>query len=80
MKAARQQIIIMAHLDTYAPMSDADTENNLGGLTLQGIDDNAMGLGVMLELAEHENIPPNMAFALSPPAVKKKETRRAESP
>jgi hypothetical protein len=26
MKAARQQIIIMAHLDTYAPMSDADTE------------------------------------------------------
>ncbi|MDY1037254.1 aminopeptidase [Enterobacteriaceae bacterium RIT714] len=47
-----QQIIIMAHLDTYAPMSDADTDNNLGGLTLQGIDDNAAGLGVMLELAE----------------------------
>ncbi|POT56447.1 aminopeptidase [Citrobacter amalonaticus] len=47
-----QQIIIMAHLDTYAPQSDADTEANLGGLTLQGIDDNAAGLGVMLELAE----------------------------
>ncbi|MEW5559313.1 aminopeptidase [Enterobacter asburiae] len=49
---ASQQIIVMAHLDTYAPHSDADTENNLGGLTLQGIDDNAMGVGVMLELAE----------------------------
>lgn len=49
---ASQQIIIMAHLDTYAPHSDTDSENNLGGLTLQGIDDNAMGVGVMLELAE----------------------------
>lgn len=49
---ASQQIIVMAHLDTYAPHSDADSENNLGGLTLQGIDDNAMGVGVMLELAE----------------------------
>jgi alkaline phosphatase isozyme conversion protein len=47
-----QQIIIMAHLDTYAPRSDADTDHNLGGLTLQGIDDNAAGVGVMLELAE----------------------------
>ncbi|MDX6021271.1 aminopeptidase [Scandinavium sp. V105_16] len=55
---ASQQIIVMAHLDTYAPHSDADTENNLGGLTLQGIDDNAMGVGVMLELAERlKNIP-----------------------
>jgi alkaline phosphatase isozyme conversion protein len=51
------QQIIMAHLDTYAPMSDADIDNNLGGLTLQGMDDNA-GLGVMLELAERmKNIP-----------------------
>ncbi|MFW0766798.1 aminopeptidase [Trabulsiella odontotermitis] len=49
---SRQQIIVMAHLDTYAPRSDADNENNLGGLTLQGMDDNALGLGVMLELAE----------------------------
>ncbi|MGP3590777.1 aminopeptidase [Vagococcus sp. WN89Y] len=47
-----QQIIIMAHLDTYAPQSDADINHNLGGLTLQGIDDNASGLGVMLELAQ----------------------------
>ncbi|MEO3741345.1 aminopeptidase [Kosakonia sp. WA-90] len=46
------QIIIMAHLDTYAPRSDADVDNNLGGLTLQGIDDNAASLGVMLELAQ----------------------------
>ncbi|MCI1035109.1 aminopeptidase [Raoultella terrigena] len=54
----RQQIIIMAHLDTYAPMSDSDVEKNLGGLTLQGIDDNALGLGVMLELAERlKNVP-----------------------
>ena len=55
---SRQQIIIMAHLDTYAPQSDKDVENNLGGLTLQGIDDNAMGLGVLLELADHlKNVP-----------------------
>ena len=55
---SRQQIIIMAHLDTYAPQGDKDVENNLGGLTLQGIDDNAMGLGVMLELAEQlKNVP-----------------------
>lgn len=47
-----QQIIVLAHLDTYAPQSDFDADNNLGGLTLQGIDDNAAGLGVMLELAE----------------------------
>lgn len=47
-----QQIIIMAHLDTYAPRSDADVDNNLGGLTLQGMDDNAAALGVMLELAQ----------------------------
>lgn len=47
-----QQIIILAHLDTFAPMSDSDTDHNLGGLTLQGIDDNAAGVGVMLELAD----------------------------
>ena len=46
--AARQQIIVMAHLDTYASMSDADVERNLGGLTLQGIDYNAVGVGVLL--------------------------------
>lgn len=49
---APQQIVILAHLDTYAPQSDIETEKNLGGLTLQGIDDNAAGLGIMLELAD----------------------------
>lgn len=49
---SKQQIIIMAHLDTYAPLSDGDNDKNLGGLALQGIDDNASGVGVMLELAE----------------------------
>ncbi|MBU9844249.1 aminopeptidase [Rahnella ecdela] len=47
-----QQIIVMAHFDTYVPQSDSDTNHNLGGLTLQGVDDNASGVGVMLELAE----------------------------
>lgn len=47
-----QQIIIMAHLDTWLPLSDSDSNRNLGGLSLQGVDDNASGLGVMLELAE----------------------------
>ncbi|NDJ56590.1 aminopeptidase [Enterobacteriaceae bacterium 4M9] len=47
-----QQIIIMSHLDTWSPLSDSDNDKNLGGLALQGIDDNASGLGVMLELAE----------------------------
>ncbi len=55
---ASQQIIILAHLDTYAPMSDSDVDSNLGGLTLQGMDDNAAGVGVMLELADRlKNIP-----------------------
>ncbi|RKQ41544.1 aminopeptidase [Enterobacter sp. R1(2018)] len=47
-----QQIVIMAHLDTYTPLTDNDVNDNLGGLTLQGVDDNASGLGVMLELAQ----------------------------
>ncbi|PVZ85690.1 aminopeptidase [Serratia sp. S1B] len=46
-----KQIIIMTHFDTYTPVSDDDVDNNLGGLTLQGVDDNASGVGVMLELA-----------------------------
>ncbi|HDL8663351.1 TPA: aminopeptidase [Yersinia enterocolitica] len=49
---AQKQIVIMAHFDTYTPQSDKDLDKNLGGLTLQGIDDNAAGVGVMLELAE----------------------------
>lgn len=47
-----KQIIIMAHFDTYTPISDDEVDNNLGGLTLQGVDDNASGVGVMLELAK----------------------------
>lgn len=47
-----QQIIILTHADTYLPQSDSDRQQNLGGLTLQGVDDNASGLGVMLELAQ----------------------------
>lgn len=47
-----QQIIIMTHSDTWLPQSDSDRQKNLGGLTLQGADDNASGLGVMLELAQ----------------------------
>ncbi|SUH35306.1 alkaline phosphatase isozyme conversion protein [Salmonella enterica subsp. enterica] len=31
-----QQIIIMAHLDTYAPQSDADVDANLGGYNVTG--------------------------------------------
>lgn len=49
---SHQQILITAHLDTYTPMSDADVNANLGGLSLQGSDDNASGVGVLLELAE----------------------------
>ncbi|AJJ63736.1 aminopeptidase [Yersinia aldovae] len=48
----QKQIIVMAHFDTYTPQSDSDLDKNLGGLTLQGVDDNAAGVGVMLELAE----------------------------
>ncbi|MFS2225401.1 aminopeptidase [Pantoea sp. B65] len=47
-----QQILVVTHLDTWSPLSDADVQRNLGGLRLQGADDNAAGLGVMLELAQ----------------------------
>ncbi|WP_241679979.1 aminopeptidase [Serratia oryzae] len=47
-----KQIIIMAHFDTYTPLGDHEVHNNLGGPTLQGVDDNASGVGVMLELAQ----------------------------
>ena len=49
---SRKQVVIAAHFDTYTPQSDEDLDNSLGGLTLQGVDDNASGIGVMLELAE----------------------------
>ncbi|WP_045784921.1 aminopeptidase [Chania multitudinisentens] len=55
-----QQIIIVAHFDTYTPRSSNELDNGLGGLTLQGVDDNASGVGVMLELAKQmKDIPTN---------------------
>lgn len=48
-----QEILILAHLDTWTPHNTAQLQHNLGGLRLQGADDNASGLGVMLELAQH---------------------------
>lgn len=47
-----QEILVVAHIDTYTPTSDEDINNNLGGLSLQGVDDNASGVGVLMELAE----------------------------
>lgn len=55
--AARQgssdkQIIIGAHFDTAIPESTDDVRQRIGGPLLQGLDDNASGVGVLLELAE----------------------------
>lgn len=47
-----QEILVVAHLDTWRPLSEEETEKDIGGLRLQGVDDNASGLGVMLELAQ----------------------------
>jgi len=47
-----QEILIVAHLDTWTPQNSSQVHRNLGGLRLQGVDDNASGLGVMLELAQ----------------------------
>lgn len=47
-----QQIVILAHSDSWTPRDDDQTQRNLGGLSAQGADDNASGLGVMLELAQ----------------------------
>lgn len=53
-----QQIVIIAHSDSWTPHNDSEMQNNLGGLTNQGVDDNASGLGVMLELAQRLNTQP----------------------
>ena len=47
-----QEILIVAHLDTWRPLSENESEKHIGGLRLQGVDDNASGPGVMLELAQ----------------------------
>lgn len=47
-----KQIIVGAHYDTRIATSDRDLERNIGGPKLEGFDDNASGVGVLLELAE----------------------------
>jgi len=41
-----------AHFDSRIPTSERDLERNIGGPKLEGLDDNASGTGVLLELAE----------------------------
>ncbi|AHF73380.1 Alkaline phosphatase isozyme conversion protein precursor [Candidatus Sodalis pierantonius str. SOPE] len=50
-QAGKGKILVIAHLDTYLPRSDRDLNLILGGVTLQGVDDSAAGLGIMLALA-----------------------------
>lgn len=46
------EIVIMAHLDTRIPENTRQQQQDIGGLRLQGVDNNAAALGVMLELAK----------------------------
>jgi len=46
-----KQIIVGAHYDTRIPRSERDLERNIGGPKLEGLDDNASGTGVLLEIA-----------------------------
>jgi len=47
-----KQIIVGAHYDSRTPTSDRDLELRIGGPELEGLDDNASGTGVLLELAQ----------------------------
>lgn len=47
-----RQIIVGAHFDSRTPTSERDLERDIGGPKLEGLDDNASGTGVLLELAE----------------------------
>ena len=47
-----KQIIVGAHYDSRIPTSERDLERNIGGPKLEGLDDNASGTGILLELAE----------------------------
>ena len=47
-----KQIVVGAHYDTRIPRSERDLERNIGGPKLEGLDDNASGTGVLLELAQ----------------------------
>jgi alkaline phosphatase isozyme conversion protein len=44
-------IIVGAHYDTSVARNEAQSEAGIGGPALQGVDDNASGVGVLLELA-----------------------------
>jgi alkaline phosphatase isozyme conversion protein len=44
-------IIVGAHYDTAVERSEAQAQAGIGGPNLQGVDDNASGAGVLLELA-----------------------------
>jgi alkaline phosphatase isozyme conversion protein len=46
-----KQIVVGAHYDTRIPRSERDLERNIGGPKLEGLDDNASGTGVLLEIA-----------------------------
>lgn len=48
-----KQIIVGAHYDSRTPQSDRDLGRGIGGPRLEGLDDNASGVGVLLELARH---------------------------
>ncbi|MBS0877012.1 MULTISPECIES: aminopeptidase [unclassified Tatumella] len=47
-----KDILVIAHLDTRIAGTPAEQQQNIGGLRLQGVDNNAAGLGIMLELAK----------------------------
>ena len=47
-----KQIIVGAHFDSRIPRSERDLARNIGGPKLEGLDDNASGTGVLLELAQ----------------------------
>jgi len=44
-------VIVGAHFDTYAPLSEGEI-GGPGGPDLEGLDDNASGVGMLLELAD----------------------------
>lgn len=47
-----QEIVIVSHIDTPQAYTDQQRQHNVGGLSFQGVDNNAASLGVMLELAK----------------------------
>ncbi|MCL9667349.1 M28 family peptidase [Rosenbergiella epipactidis] len=47
-----EEILVISHIDTPQSHTAQQRRHNVGGLTFQGIDNNAASLGVMLELAK----------------------------